>query len=388
MLGLSPGALDGVRVVDLSRVLGGPFCTQILGDHGADVVKVESARGDETRPWGPPFRDGSAAYYLGVNRNKRGIVLDLASDDGRAALLGLLDGADVLVENFKTGTLEKWGLGHDEVLAKRFPRLIHNRITGFGDDGPLGGLPGYDAAVQALTGMMSINGEKGSGPLRLGIPLVDLATGMNAALGVVLALYERERSGKGQLVETTLFDSAISVMHPHMANYLLSGKVPGQTGNAHPNITPYDVFATGTVPIFLAVGNDGQFAKTCQILGNPGLKDDERFRTNADRNGHRDELRVELEALFAPHDGDEIATRLIAAGVPCAPVGDVASVAAHPHTAHRAMIAEIGGVRAPAPPIKLSRTPASVRRAPPKLGEHTDEVMAELSEREAGKEVE
>ena len=375
-----PGALDGIRVVDLTRVLGGPYCTQILGDHGADVIKVEAGAGDETRGWGPPFRDGTAAYFLGVNRNKRGIVLDLASPEGRESLLSLLDQADVLVENFKTGTLEKWGLAYDVVLSERFPRLVHCRITGYGDDGPLGGVPGYDAAVQAVAGLMSVNGEPSAQPLRIGIPLVDIATGMNAALGILLALFERSRSGRGQLVETTLFDTAVSILHPHLVNYFCSGQTPKRTGNAHPNITPYDVFATATAPLFLAVGNDRQFAALGRILGRPQIAADHRFVSNAERNQNRAELRSELEALLSGWDCDRLVARLTEAGVPCAPVGDIASLAAHPHTRHRGMIAEVDGVRAPAPPIKLSRTPASIRRPPPRLGEHNGEIIPQGSE--------
>ena len=231
------GALAGIRVIDLSRILGGPYCGQILGDHGADVLKVEPPQGDDTRTWGPPFKDGVASYYMGLNRNKLGTQLDLASEQGRSVLLGLLAGADVLVENFKTGTMEKWGLGYEQ-LAQRFPRLIHCRVSGFGSDGPLGGLAGYDAAVQALTGIMSVNGEVGGEPLRVGLPVVDLVTGLNAAIGVLLALQERERSGKGQFVEASLYDCGLSLLHPHAANWFADGREPKLTGNAHPNIYP------------------------------------------------------------------------------------------------------------------------------------------------------
>src|SRR5271165_656099 len=269
------GALAGLKVVDLSRVLGGPFCTQILGDHGADVLKVEPPVGDETRTWGPPFQDGTAAYFIGVNRNKRGIVLDLTSEEGRMALLGLLEGADVMIENFKTGTLEKWGIG-GEALRERFPRLIHCRISGFGADGPLGGMPGYDAAIQAMSGLMSVNGEPApeGGPTRIGVPVVDLVTGLNACIGILMALHERESSGRGQLVEAALFDCAISLLHPHLANYFLAGTEPKRYGNAHPNVVPYDTFATRTTPLFLAVGNNGQFRKLCEQLGCPELAQD------------------------------------------------------------------------------------------------------------------
>ena len=252
------GSLEGLKVIDLSRVLGGPYCTQILADHGADVLKIEPPQGDETRGWGPPFDGhGTASYFLGLNRNKRGMTLDLTQAPQREALLALLEDADVLVENFKTGTLEKWGLGFDALHA-RFPRLVHCRVSGFGADGPKGGLPGYDAAIQAMVGLMSVNGEtdaNGGGPVRIGVPVVDIATGLNAALGIMFALRERERSGQGQFVEAALYDCGLSLLHPHSANHLLDARiVPGRSGNAHPNICPYDTFATGSTPIFLAVG--------------------------------------------------------------------------------------------------------------------------------------
>ncbi|MBX3645749.1 MAG: CoA transferase [Rubrivivax sp.] len=359
------GALAGIRVVDLSRILGGPLCGQILGDHGADVLKIEPPQGDDTRAWGPPFRDdGVASYYLGLNRNKRLMRLDLGQDAERTVLLGLLADADVLIENFKTGTLEKWGLGHD-ALAARFPRLVHVRVSGFGADGPLGGLPGYDAALQALNGLMSVNGEAGGAPLRVGLPVVDMITGMNAALGVMLALHERRRSGRGQFVEAALYDSGLSLLHPHGANWFLDGAEPRRTGNAHPNIYPYDSFATGSEPIFLAVGNDKQFGILCRYLGAPALAADPRFATAGARSVNREALKIELETLLAAHDGKPLADALVQAGVPCAPVLSVPQALQHPHTAHRQMVVQLpGGYKGIGAPIKLSRTPASYRFAP------------------------
>jgi crotonobetainyl-CoA:carnitine CoA-transferase CaiB-like acyl-CoA transferase len=365
------GALAGIRVIDLSRILGGPYCGQILGDHGADVLKVEPPQGDDTRAWGPPFRNGVASYYLGLNRNKTGMQLDLASEAGQAVLLGLLEGADVVIENFKIGTMEKWGLGYEK-LALRFPRLIHCRVSGFGADGPLGGRPGYDAAVQALTGIMSVNGESGGDSLRVGLPVVDLVTGLNAALGVMMALQERTRSGKGQFVEASLFDCGLSLLHPHAANWFTDGKQPARTGNAHPNIYPYDAFATRTVPIFLAVGNDRQFALLCGQLHTEQLVDDERFRQASARSLHRQALRELLEPALAALDGARLAEDLMQIGVPCAPILSVDAALQHPHTQHREMVVRIGedytGI---ASPIKLSRTPATYRLAPPtRLADH------------------
>lgn len=371
------GALAGLKVVDLSRVLGGPFATQILGDHGADIIKIEPPGGDETREWGPPFLEGTASYFLGVNRNKRSMALDLTQPAGREVLLRLLEGADVLVENFKTGTLEKWGLGYEEVLAARFPRLIHCRVSGFGADGPLGGLPGYDAVLQAMGGIMSVNGVAGGEPTRVGLPVVDMVTGLNAALGILLALQNRAETGRGQSVEATLFDSALSLLHPHAANYFLSGRLPQRTGNDHPNIAPYSTYATGTRPIYLAVGNDRQFRKLCATIGAPELATDPRFLTNGARVENRAALKGTLEAVLAAFDGEELATRLIAAGVPAGAILDVAEALAHPHTAHRRMVVEMGAYRGLAAPIRLSRSAASYRRPPPGFGAQTAEILAE-----------
>jgi len=290
-------ALTGKRIIDLSRVLGGPYCTQVLADHGAEVIKIEPPQGDETRDWGPPFHEGDAAYYIGVNRNKRSMGLDLTQPAGRDLLLRLLDGADILLENYKPGTMEKWGLGYEAVLRERFPRLIHCRVSGFGADGPLGGFPGYDAIVQAMAGWFSVNGEKDSQPTRLGIAMVDMGTGLYTAVALLMALTERERSGLGQYIDMTLYDCAVSLMHPHIVNYKFSGKIPVATGNAHPNISPYDTFRTRTVDIFIGAGNNGAFAKLCEELDCCELSEDARFTQNIDRVNNRADLKAELEQL-------------------------------------------------------------------------------------------
>ncbi|WP_223196248.1 CaiB/BaiF CoA transferase family protein [Diaphorobacter ruginosibacter] len=373
---MKAGALAGIRVIDASRVLGGPFCGQILGDHGADVIKVEPPMGDETRAWGPPFVGDAASYFIGVNRNKRDVPIDVTQPLGQELLLRLLEDADVLIENFKIGTLEKWGLGGDE-LRKRFPRLVHCRISGFGADGPYGGQPGYDAAVQAMTGLMSVNGEPQGEPLRMGVPIIDMVTGMNGVIGILLALQERNRSGEGQFVEATLYDSGVSMLHPHLPNFYLNAKVPQRSGNRHPNICPYDAFATSTVPLFLAVGNNRQFVTLCQVLGKPELGTDERFLTNASRNMHRDALRDELVALLSRRDGQQVSQELVSAGVPCGPVRTIDQVVADPHTHHRGMIVDIDDYRGTGAPVKLSRTPATYRIRPPAFAQHTDEVLKE-----------
>lgn len=370
------GSLSGIRVIDASRVLGGPFCGQILADHGADVIKVEPPMGDETRGWGPPFVGDAASYFIGVNRNKRDISIDITQSLGQELLLKMLEDADIFIENFKIGTLEKWGLGAEE-LRSRFPRLIHCRISGFGADGPYGGQPGYDAAVQAITGLMSVNGEPQGEPLRMGVPIIDMVTGMNGVIGILLALQERNKSGQGQFVEVTLYDSGISMLHPHLPNYYLNGKVPQRSGNRHPNICPYDAFKTSTVPLFLAVGNNRQFVTLCNVLGRPDLGTDERYLTNALRNKNRDELRKDLVDLLSIRDGLQVSQELVAAGVPCGPVRTIDQVVDDPHTHHRGMIVDLDGYRGTGSPVKLSRTPATYRMRPPSFAQHTDEVLEE-----------
>lgn len=377
------GALEGIRIIDLSRVLGGPYCSQMLADHGAQVLKIEPPLGDETREWGPPFHAGDAAYYLGVNRNKRALGLDLTRSAGRDVLLRLLEDADILLENFKPGTLEKWGLGFEAVLRERFPRLIHCRISGFGADGPLGGYPGYDAIVQAMAGWFSVNGEAGGAPMRLGLPMVDMGTGLYSAVAILMALAERSRSGLGQFIDMTLYDCALALLHPHAANYALSGKVPVATGNAHPNISPYDTFRTGSVDIFIGAGNDAAFAKLCEMLAAPELCADPRFARNSDRVTQRAQLKVELESRLMRVEGAAFCERLLQAGVPAGAINDTAQALAHPHTAHRGMFLQQDGYGLTGTPIKFSRTPGSVRSLPPRYGEHTREVLLETGLSEA-----
>ncbi|MEM7505953.1 MAG: CoA transferase [Pseudomonadota bacterium] len=374
------GALDGIKVIDLTRVLGGPFCTQWLGDHGADVIKIEPPQGDDVRHWGPPFDEeiGAASYFLGVNRNKRGMALNLRMQEGREVLLRLLEDADVLIENYKPGSMEKWGLGYEEVLKTRFPRLIHCRISGFGSDGPLGGLPGYDAVIQAQAGLMSVNGPAGGPATRIGVSLVDISAGMAAAFGIAMALHERHASGQGQYIDMTLYDSALSILYPHYANYFLSGKKPAIMGNQHPNLAPYDVYPTKTCDIYVAGGNDSQFAKICRVLGVEQAAEDPRFKHNSDRIQHQPELRALFEPLMAEWDGEELAHAFMAAGAPAGPVLDTGQVLTAPHTTHRDMVVDIDGFKSVANPIKMGRTPPeSAKRKPPRFGEHSREVLAE-----------
>jgi len=381
------GALAGIKVVDLGRVLAGPYATQILGDHGAEVIKVEPPQGDETREWGPPFRDdggerGPAAYYVNINRNKRGMALDLTKPEAREVVFKLLEDTDVLVENFKIGTMEKWGMGFD-VLSKRFPRLIHARVSGFGAEGPLGGMPGYDAVLQAMTGLSSCNGSPESGPIKLGVPMVDMTTGLNLVIGILLALNERHRSGLGQFVEVALYDAGISILHPHSANWLMAGRLPKLLGNAHPNLTPYELFATATRPIHLGVGNDPQFKKLLRVVGLPHLVDDPRFKTMADRNANRAALIPLLREALATADGVAIAMELLKAGVPAGTLNTIEETLNDPQTKAREMLVERNGYRGIASPVKMSRSKPSTRHTPPDFGVDNRAVLREAGYDEA-----
>jgi len=371
------GALAGLKVVDLSRILAGPFCTQMLGDHGAEVIKIEPPDGDGTRSWGPPFKDGQSAYFSGVNRNKESLALDLRGEEGHAVLFRLLEDADVLIENFKAGQMERWGLGYEQTLRERFPRLIYTQITGYGTDGPMAGMPGFDAVAQVMSGLASINGTADGPPIRIGVPISDLATGLYAAIALLMALQERERSGQGQKVELSLLECSISLLHPHGANYLMSDEPPVRTGNAHPNIAPYDMFATKTARVFAAIGNDKQFVRFTEEIGAPELAEDARFHTNADRVGNRAALRAALEPLLAETDGMALCEHLLSQNIPAGPVLDIPQVLAHAQVQARDMLVERDGYRGIATPIKMSRTPGAAGTPPPRLGEHARQVLAE-----------
>ncbi len=371
------GAIAGLKIIDLTRVLGGPYCTQLLADHGAEVVKIEPPQGDEVRDWGPPFHGDMASYFIGVNRNKRSMGLDLSKPEGREVLLRLLDGADVLIENYKPGAMEKWGIGYEEMLSKRFPALIHARISGFGATGPYGGYPGYDAIVQAMGGWFSVNGTPETGPMRLGIAMVDMGTGLYTAIAILMAVIERARSGKGQFIDMTLYDCAVSLMHPHVANWALSGKVPGLTGNAHPNISPYDKYTTKTTDIFVGAGNNRAWQRLCAELGHPELARDPRFVENRDRVVNREQLTEELEKLLADVDGYDLCDRLLRAGLPAGPVMDTQEVMTNPHTQHRDMDWSTDWYRCTGTPIKFSRTPGGLRHPPPQFAADTDAILSE-----------
>jgi formyl-CoA transferase len=376
-----PGPLEGVRVLDLTRVLAGPFCTMFLGDLGAEIVKIEEPRsGDDTRGWGPPFAGGESAYFLSVNRNKKSVAIDLKEPAGAELVRRLAERADVLVENFRPGTMERLGLGERE-LRGRNPRLIYASLSGFGADGPMSGWPGYDLIVQAWGGLMSITGMPDGEPTKVGVAIVDIVAGLMLGKAIVAALYARERSGAGQRIETSLLEAAVACLVNVGSNYLVEGKVPGRWGNAHPSIVPYQSFRTADGYLVVGVASEGIWRRFCAAIGSPELADDPRFARNADRVRHRGELVAILAEAFLRRQNREWQTILAEAGVPCAPVQTLDQVFSAPQVLHRNMLVEVehpaaGRVRMAGLPVKLSGTPAAIRLAPPLLGQHTREVLA------------
>jgi crotonobetainyl-CoA:carnitine CoA-transferase CaiB-like acyl-CoA transferase len=375
---VTPGALDGVLVADFSRVLAGPYATMLLGDLGADVVKVERpGAGDDTRHWGPPwFGADEATYFLSVNRNKRSVTLDLRDPDGLAAARDLALRADVLVENFKPGVFDRLGLGYDALRADN-PGLVYASITGFG---PHGGedLPGYDLLVQAVGGLMSITGSRPDEPVKVGVALVDVITGLHATVGVLAALQHRAGTGVGQRVEVNLLSSLLSAMVNQGSGFVAAGYVPGIMGNRHPSIAPYESYPTADKPFVIAVGNNVQFRATVEVLGIPDLADDERFATNPARVAHRDELYTLMCRQLATAGADEWFARLSARGVPCGPINDIAGAFGLAERLGLSPVAEAQDVPTVADPIGLGESAVTYRRRPPRLGEHNDEVLAWL----------
>ena len=386
-------SLAGVTVLDLSRVLAGPWCTQTLADLGAEVIKVERpVSGDDTRAWGPPYlKDdagadtGEAAYYLGANRNKRSIAIDIAIPAGQALIRRLARNADVLVENFKVGDLARYGLDARSLMAHN-PGLIVCSITGFGQTGPYRERAGYDYAVQGLGGLMSVTGERddlpGGGPQKVGVAVADLFTGMYAAVAILAALRHRDATGQGQVIDMALLDTQVAMLANLGANYLCTGKAPSRMGNAHQNIVPYHTFEASDGHLILAVGNDGQFAKFCDIAGRPDWARDPRFARNADRVRHRELLVPQIGAVLRTRPRNEWLSRLEAARVPCGAINNLAETFADPQVQARNMTVEMphpltGNLRLVASPLKMSVTPVAYRRAPPLLGEHTQELLRE-----------
>jgi crotonobetainyl-CoA:carnitine CoA-transferase CaiB-like acyl-CoA transferase len=380
MAGESTGALAGMRVVDLTRILAGPLCAMMLGDMGADVIKIEPpGSGDDTRGWGPPFANGEAAYFLGVNRNKRSLTLNLASAAGQTVLAGLLAKADVLIDNFKLGTLEKWGFD-DAWFERQAPRTVRCSITGYGSNGPKAAQPGYDFILQAESGLMSICGEPDGGPTKYGVAIVDVCTGMLACNSILAALNARHRTGKGQKVEVSLYETSLAMLVNVASNVLVSGKGGGRFGNGHPSIVPYTTYRAKDAMIALAVGNDAQFARTAEVLGHPEWSKDPRFATNRARVENRVACDRMMGEALERDNADAWLEKLKAAGVPCGRINSVAGALADPQTAARGMIETVehptvGALKMLGIPFKFADTPASVRRAPPTLGQHTDEIL-------------
>jgi crotonobetainyl-CoA:carnitine CoA-transferase CaiB-like acyl-CoA transferase len=372
--------LDGVTIVDFTRVLSGPYCTMLLADMGARVIKVEQrGRGDDTRAWGPPFVNGESAYFLSINRNKESLTLDLKHPAAREVLDCLLPRADVLVENFRPGTMERLGLGY-EALAPRFPRLVYCSISGFGQTGPRREEPGYDAVMQGEGGLMSITGAAEGPPFRLGVAISDIVSGMFAAQGIAMALLARVRSGRGQRVDVGMLDSTAALLTYQAGIYFATGATPGRMGNRHPTIAPYETFAGSDGDFVVAVGNDEQWRRFCRILGLNGLAADERFATNSARVRNYDALRPLLVDRMRSRKRAEWVRQLKADGVPCGSVREVGDALEDPQLDARQMIETVdhvtaGAVRVLGVPIKLSATPGGVRSAPPALGQHTDRIL-------------
>lgn len=376
----STGALDGVKIVDLSRVLAGPFCTMLLADYGAEVIKVEQpGKGDGTRAWGPPWEGGESAYYLSINRNKQSITLNLKSEQGREILGRLLKDADVLVENFKPGTMDRLGLGYD-VLQERYPSLVVCSITGFGQGGPYRDRPGYDFMIQAMGGIMSISGPADGPPSKVGVAIVDITTGLFASNAILAALHHRQQTGEGQLIDVALLDAQVGWLANVAHNYFASGEMPKRYGNAHANVVPYESFQTADGHITLAVGTDGQFRRFCEAAGRPEMGVDARFKSNADRVQNRTVLISLLQDLFLMQDSKHWLDLLEENNIPGGPINDIPSILADPQVLQRQMVQEIehptaGIIKQIGPVAKLSGTPATIRQAPPLMGEQTELVL-------------
>jgi len=381
--GAAEGALEGVRVVDLTRALAGPYCTLMLGDHGADVIKVEiPGTGDETREWMPPAIGGISAYYLAINRNKRSVSVDLKHPDGKRVLERLIERADVVVENFSPGTLARLGFPDDRVRAIN-RRTIVCHVSGFGQDGPGRAWPAYDLIVQGMGGIMSLTGEPGSDPVMVGVPQADMVAGMFAAFAVVAALRARERTGEGQVIDATMIGGQVALLSRQAARYFADGTVPRPEGNVHASIVPYGTFRASDGYVNVGVANNALFERFCRALDLDQLLDDPRFADNPSRVAHRKELVPVLERRIAELTKADVVRRLREANVPVGPINALDEVFADPVIRHLGLIAEVdhptaGRVRAPGIPVRLSATPPSVRRHPPLLGEHTDEVLGWL----------
>ena len=384
--------LENIRILDITRALAGPYCTMMLGDLGADVIKVERpVSGDETRGWGPPFvgepygpYPGESAYFIAANRNKRSVTVNIQSKEGQEIIHKLAGMSDVLVENYRTGDLDRLGLGYNE-LHSLYPKLIYCSVSGYGRTGPYADRPGYDAIIQGEGGMMSITGPVEGPPSRVGIPITDITSGMFAATAILAALHARDTTGEGQLVDISLFDAHVALLTNVASNYLVGGALPRRLGNAHPNLVPYDSFSARDGWFILGVANEKQWGQLCEMLSRPDLKSDERFASNGKRVTNRVALVEELNMTFAQKTVDDWLADLVKAGLPCGRINSIPEVFDHPQAKAREMTLETehptaGAILLPGFPYKLSATPAEIHRPPPMLGQHTEEVLIRLLE--------
>lgn len=378
------GALAGIKVLDLSRVLAGPYCTMILGDLGAEVIKVEApGEGDETRKWGPPFQEGVSAYYLSANRNKKSITIDLKTEQGIEQVKTLVKEADVVINNFKVGTMEKLGLAYD-VLQTINNKIIYCSITGFGETGPYSELPGYDYIIQAMSGLMSITGEENAEPQKVGVAIVDVLTGLYANIGIQAALLERTKSGQGQKIDLSLYDSAVSALINIGSNYLMSKQIPQRLGNRHANIVPYQTFIANDGEMVIAVGNDHQFKRLCDILTIPHIAEDAKYSTNPNRVTNRNSLIPILQREFLKQPIAHWKKLCDKHAIPCGPIQNLEEVYHDPQLEARNMFLNMdhptaGKIKVIGSPLKLSRTPVTFRYYPPDIGEHNEEILNKRS---------
>ena len=375
--------LESITVLDLSRALAGPYCTMMLADMGAEIIKIEMpGRGDDSRSWGPPFVEGESAYFMSVNRNKKSITLNLKSEKSKEIIEKLIKKADVVVENFRPGTMDKLGLSYENV-AELNPEIIYASISGFGQDGPYRLLPGFDQVIQGMGGLMSVTGEPGGSPIKVGVAVADIAGGMFAAYGIMIALFNRQRTGKGQMIDVSLLDSQVAWLTYRAGSFFASGKIPQPLGSGHPNIVPYQAFKANDTYVNIAAGNDQLWQKFCSAVGLEDIVENPKFATNAKRVENRNELVNIISNIVSSKNAQEWLDILTKAGVPCGPIYTLDEIFTDPQVLHRNMVKDLdhikaGKIKVTGVPVKLSATPGEILTAPPVLGQHTKEILLEI----------